>query len=413
MARHYSIEQVIHIIKIVFSILLWIIAFLGLAQPVKGRLSDSETGLPIAYAHIQSGNGKLSTVSNKLGLFELHTNSSLGDSLLITHTSYSPVRLWVSSDSIHDIKMNPDIIILDEVIVMDILGDVIEQVTQELKNSPIEYSRAFYRQITYQDSMPKEWIEAFYNISSTKNGIDKIKIDQARFARKKYDTSGVFVSHTNFSYIILCHKIYESKTEDQILRVGKPFHENFLDNYTFTVSKTFEKSEDSFVIISFKVKDKTVHPINGYGHFTYNLTKKRLIHYLIQVGHSLGMDELSDYYAGKNLSVESPLIKLEFNYHEETGLLKYIRSGYTYNLIKDEEVIPSYVQSTMIFYEESDKVFTKLREPDIKLEDVSNFENAKYKPKFWRDNPVITLTPEEKAMIATFEKENAFGTYFK
>jgi len=35
------------------------------------------------------------------------------------------------------------------------------------------------------------------------------------------------------------------------------------------------------------------------------------------------------------------------------------------------------------------------------------------KPKFWRDNPVITLTPEEKAIIATFEKENAFGTYFK
>jgi hypothetical protein len=75
--------------------------------------------------------------------------------------------------------------------------------------------------------------------------------------------------------------------------------------------------------------------------------------------------------------------------------------------------LPSRVSSKFVVYQLLDKTPKNLHSAGLELEDVSNFEEAKYKPKFWMNNPVIKRTAEEEAIIASFDKSNAFGTYFK
>ena len=55
----------------------------------------------------------------------------------------------------------------------------------------------------------------------------------------------------------------------------------------------------------------------------------------------------------------------------------------------------------------------KLLEPGSGLDFIAKLWNARYRPRFWRKNPVMKLTREEEEIIRSFKKDNAFGTYFK
>ena len=54
-----------------------------------------------------------------------------------------------------------------------------------LKNTPVEYGRGFYRQKSFRDSLPMEWIEAFYNVAYSIIGIEKIRIGSSPICKKK------------------------------------------------------------------------------------------------------------------------------------------------------------------------------------------------------------------------------------
>ena len=152
--------------------------------------------------------------------------------------------------------------------------------------------------------------------------------------------------------------------------------------------------------------------LNGYGYFIYNATKKRLVQYNAKINHALGADDVS-YDGDIEISLKNPLHEVQINFSNQSGLIEFINVRFTYDFTINNETFPSGVSSKFIVYQVQDKPHKRLKEPTLLSEDVSGFENAKYKPKFWRNNPVIKLTPEEEAIIATFEKENAFGTYFK
>uniref|UniRef100_UPI004049A87A hypothetical protein n=1 Tax=Fulvivirga sp. TaxID=1931237 RepID=UPI004049A87A len=86
---------------------------------------------------------------------------------------------------------------------------------------------------------------------------------------------------------------------------------------------------------------------------------------------------------------------------------------FTYKMKQKNQITSAQIQSNFFMYEQTSKVSSKLRGVSKDSEDVSIFENAKYRPKFWKDNPIIKRTPLEDQVIKSFEKENAFGTYFK
>lgn len=378
------------------------------------RIYDSLSSEPVSYAHIYSSEGSMTTISNELGEFEIPA-SSLVDTLIISHISYN--NDTILTRQIKDIQsvvhyLIPNTTILDEVIVFDQnIDSILVEVIDQLKNADVKYGKAFYRQVAFQDSSPTEWIEAFYNISYSKNGIKKVHVDQARFARKQKSIESIFISHTNFSILTVGTQLFTPKNPLGETRAGKPFSEDFMDKYEFSISKTFKKDGDLYLFINFE-PGEIRSPVKSYGSFIYNKSKKRLVQYNAKINHALGADDIS-YSGDDEGSMKNPYHEIQIDFSNQGGSLEFIKVRFSYDLIQNGEVFPSEVTSKFIVYQVEDKPNKRLKEPSLLSEHVSNFENAKYKPKYWRDNPIITLTPEEKVIIATFEEENAFGTYFK
>jgi len=388
------------------------------AQTISGKLLDSLTLEPISYAHIYSESFDLGTISNELGEFELNLPVKDTASLIISHIAYSPVWVSVKNDTILNIAMSKNIVYLHEVevVVNDKAFQIAEEVLASLKEAKVSYGKTFYRQLVFQDTVATEFIEAFYNVSFSLNGVDKINIEQARYARKKHSPVSVFFSFTNFSYLSVGSHIFtedKETTKNKKRAVGRPFATYFFEQYDFTLKKEYRKGTDSYVVITFKPSNELDNQVNSYGYFTYNTSQKRLVEYIASIDHALGADKISKNAVDKKLKITNPIYSWKFSFSDTENLINFILVEFNYDLLVNDEVIPSKTSSKMVFYKKSSKPHKKLREPGLALEDVSIFKNAKYKPKFWRDNPIIKRTAKENEIISSFEKNNAFGTYFK
>lgn len=386
------------------------------AQEFNGVLLDSLDQEPIVYAHISSAKTGIGTISNEKGEFAF-SSFSTSDTLTITHMGYKTIKIPFSSNrttTLNTFHLIPDMVELNEVIVSnDLVSGIVSKVISQLEKSPITFGKGFYRQTAFRGEKPTEWIEAFYNMAYSKNGIDKIKIDQARFARAKYDTESPFLTFTNFSYFSVSYQLFAPKSNSKVPSLGKPFGKDFEGGYDFYLNKQYSKQGENFYVINFEPNSTINNAINSYGTFIYNTSKELLVKYSFNVEHSLGVDDLSSYKGDKNIEIINPKYSFEINFSEDLGVLSFMTSDFNYDFIQDGIVFPSKVRSSFVFYQTLEEEPKNLRKSSLELENVSNFEKAKYRPRFWKDNPVIKLTKEEEEIINSFEKENAFGTYFK
>lgn len=402
--------------KRVTIVVVVLIAFLDIsvnAQRVV-KLLDGITNNPIPHAHIRYLKTNKGTVTNEPGEFEISEQAE-EDSLEISHIGYDrkivSSKKLVNGDSLYLI---PNIILLDEVHVYALKGrDIAEKIVDRLRSSKIQFGKAFYRQIALKDDNATEWIEAFYDISYSENGIHKVFLDQARFARKTLGLSGdLFISHTNFSILTIGTQLYSPKDPSGSTGSGKPFSEDFISKYDFTVSDMYSSGKYSYVIVNYRPVDELTGIVTSYGKFIYNITNDQLVQYNAIVEHALGADQIN-YRGDAQLSLKNPRHQIQIDFSELTGAIQFINVKFSYDLVEDNEIHPSEVVSKFVVYSYQEKPHKKLSTPTLFTEHVKNFEDAKYRPKFWKDNPIIKLTPAEEKIIETFERENAFGTYFK
>jgi hypothetical protein len=385
-------------------------------QSISGSLIDVNSGEPISFAYILASQSKKATISNDNGDFEISGLSTDQDTLVISHLAYHTIRKTIigeSSTSTMTIYLDPREIALDEIMVTDIaMEDIAVNVMNVLKNSTIEYGSAFYRQTAFIDSTATEWIEAFYDIAYSSSGVDKIKIDQARFARIRYDSTNLYISFTNFSYLTVGNLIYSPARGMDTSRIVKPFGEDFFEEYNFYLDKQYTLNSNRYVVIRFEPITKLLKSIYFYGNFIFNVTQNKLVQYTGEIDNALGTDEFNAN-SRNDIELKNPKHFFQFKFSEISGNIEAILVDYTFDLIHNGMVLPSRVSSKFVVYQLLDKSPKNLRSAGLELEDVSNFEKAKYKPKFWMNNPIIKRTAEEEAIIASFDKSNAFGTYFK
>ncbi|MCH7399025.1 carboxypeptidase-like regulatory domain-containing protein [Belliella sp. DSM 107340] len=404
--------------KIALCLLIMFLFTLAYGQKIDGFLIDEHSKEPVSYAHIYSSQSKKGTLSNEKGQFEL-SGLSENDTLFISHTGYESYNKFLTKDCFQSgltINLKPKEIVLDEITVFSTdVEEIVQRVMDYLRYNRINYKKGFYRQSAYMNDNATEWIEAFYDVAISANGIQEIKIDQARFARIKFNPEIIFFSHVNFSYMTVGNVLYSPISDDTFNRMMKPFGENFTHKYQFNIEQVYSEANQEFIVVKFEPKPEfaETNAIFTYGEFTFNTTTNQLIKYMAYIDHSLGAADIRGYTGTKIIEVKNPSHSFEFVFSEKSGEIDYISVNYKYDLIQNGKIIPSKVSSIFFTYEVLEKKPKNLRQPNIELESVKNFERAKYKPKFWKDNPVVKLTAEEEAIIASFERENAFGTYFK
>jgi hypothetical protein len=404
--------------KLIVFLLLMFCFTSSFSQKITGVLLDEDSKEAISYAHIYASQSEKGTLSNEKGEFEL-SGLFENDTLIISHIGYKSFNKVLKQEyfqTIITVNLKPKEIVLDEITVLSTdVEEIVLRAMDYLKNSSVIYKKGFYRQSAFQNDIATEWIEAFYDIAISANGIKEIKIDQARFARRKFNPENLFFSHVNFSYLTVGNVLYSPSSDDTLNRVMKPFNEDFTHKYQFDIEQVYSIDNQEFLVVKFEPKPEFAE--NGgiftYGKFTFNVTKNQLLKYQTSIDHSLGAADIKGYTGSKTIEVKNPLHYFEFVFSEKTGEIDYISVNYKYDFIQNGKIIPSKVSSIFFTYELLKTKPKNLREPNIELESVKNFERAKYKPKFWKDNPVLKLTSEDELIIASFERDNAFGTYFK
>lgn len=380
------------------------------SQIINIVLIDSLSKEPVPFAHISFPERSKGIVTNENGEFILEA-SELPVEICISHIAFLNKKIILSSDTLTNIGLSPNVRVLDEIVVNASAYTLANKIFKKLKEEKPEvyYGKAFYRQLAVHDTLPTEFIEAFYDLSTQYDGIKQVAIEQARFARKVGDPEKqLYLKYSNFSYLSTGFSLYAEANSSSI---GRPFGEDFFNNYHFSILKTYLKHGEEFVVLDFKPENNH-HNLMGAGQIVYNKSKGKIMQYTMTLDHALGVDANTNK-ANSEMRLLEPQHKWIISFDEDHAYPTLIQVFFTYKLKQNDNIAKARVQSNFLVYEQTEKASKKLRAVEKDAENISIFENAKYRPNFWKDNPIIKRTPEEDKVINTFEEQNAFGTYFK
>lgn len=162
--------------KYILRFLLLIISFSAQAQTaIKSKLTDSNNN-PVAFANIYIPESKKSTLSNETGDFYIIINPNIDKTLIISHLSYQPVEIKITSDFPKYILLKEGSLQLNEVVIgKEITGyDIAFKVIENLKdNHDIDpaYYEYFTRVVQYDDNWKEiDLIQEYYGKLKHKAG---------------------------------------------------------------------------------------------------------------------------------------------------------------------------------------------------------------------------------------------------
>jgi hypothetical protein len=391
--------------------LLILLSLFGLeskSQSIIGSINDSLTNEPITYAHIHNPETKQSTYSNENGEFEI-SYVKPSDYFVISHISYGTHKIWVTSDiTNYAVQLSPRSTELNEIIITDLDPHQLVQkaLKHAIKNQKTrQNAKSFYRQTTWNDTICTEMHEVFYYLTTSNQGIEKWGVNQARFASKKSLKNNKYFRFTNISALVKNLGIYRErkKVNNVILPVTNASEEHYLMGITST-------SDDGVIGIECIAKPGVSMPIfEGKIYLTrdYKLLRMKGV-----IDDDLGLLSDDPNYIFKDVKFA---IDISFsNAADGIPLLEYVNIDFESNIFKNnkkKQVLN--INSSLFVYEYIDdlkgvKLF-KSKESNIKQDDRDLIKQAKYNPKFWKDNPIVKRTIPEEEAANTFDQNNSFG----
>lgn len=125
---------------------------------IAGIITDSQDKSPLPYASVHIKNSPIGTITNEQGEFVLNIpNNLIKDSLLVDFLGYSTFRASIASlnnRKKNNIELQPDLHLLQEVVISANKGNVLRIIYEALTNIPNTHHnyplmyRAFYREMS-------------------------------------------------------------------------------------------------------------------------------------------------------------------------------------------------------------------------------------------------------------------------
>lgn len=168
-------------------LLLFFISFNTIAQTaIKSKLTDVNNN-PVAFANIYIPESKKTTLSNESGDFYIVINPETDKTIIISHLSYQPVQIKITSSFPKNIVLEEGSLQLNEVVIgKQITGyDIALKVVENLKeNHDVDpaYYEYFTRVVQYDDNWKEiDMIQEYYGkLKHTGNHDNKALIYKSR-----------------------------------------------------------------------------------------------------------------------------------------------------------------------------------------------------------------------------------------
>lgn len=376
--------------SILYVFLLMIIPFLGFAQKIRGKITDEETNLGIAYVTVQT-DAEHKTITNENGEFELKV-MALPCAINISHVSYQPVKVNANDENLLNIKLKGVALTLNDVVVgnygLSIMQSTYDRVKTNLEES--QYARAFLRQIAYENDKPTYLNEVYFNADWKKYGLLKWLPTESRYLK-----GDSHISYSNLSYSALIFSGYLSNSQ-----CIKPLSPKLDSAYSFKIKSTYKLGNDEIAVIScaLKIKTNKVYFEGDYYVNTetfeilkldgalknFNLTSKGLM------GVRLKSVDLVSLYSASNTGKTV----LDFSNLVFKSTITVFGIG-----TKTTEL-----SNTLYMIDYKDIYNKDLKELQVKTDDVKMTKSMSYNPQFWQENQTIKRTAKEEEAVKILEE---------
>lgn len=378
---------------------------------ISGIIIDNATGEPIPYCNIAVESSITGTASNELGEFFIDVGA-LPIKLVFSHLNYEKYQLVVSETSDLTIKLAPLTNILDEVVVTDSREDkyaleLARKVFQKADQNSYERKngKAFYRQKSKNGDAYSEFSEIIYDIHYTSRAPWDWEILEGRYALKPGG-----VRNINFTLLSRVLTPLQPAIQDIIF----PLHDDFESFYNVRIVQHISSGDDKIAVLWFKPKKNLKIPI-----FDAEVYVNTTSHDILKIVGNITHDKLKLVrLTEKNSSLKDYSLSYEVAYREDSvfkSIIDYVKIDQEYDFYeKDSLESHSSTTSNLTFFEhytptkrkKSRRQFRKNKSDWQKLDEIG------YNKKFWEDNPIVKRTPVEEDVIASFEKDQAFGSIF-
>ena len=379
---------------------------------LKGKVIDMKTGEPIPFCNVIIDGTYIGTSTNEEGNFIIKVGS-IPIKLVFTHLNYENKTLEVTSEAFEAlVKLTPNVNLLNEVVITNQSDkqalELAQRAYYKIKEEKAKvYGKAFYRQKSRNAEKYVELAEIIYDIEYDHDGINDWEILEGRYALNNEKS----VTNKNFTLLTPLMKLTQPNTNDLIFPLN-PQMESF---YKINIKNTIKSGEDLIAVLSFTPKKKLDIPV-----FEGDVYISKTTFDVLKVSSSVFRDDFKlTKLTSKNSSWKNYKYSYEINYKKDplsnVLLLDFIKLDQNFEYyLEDQFQFDVSTTSNLTFFEhytpaKGKKLGGKYRKTKS---DWERLNDIGYNKAFWDNNPIVQRTPVEEEIIASFEKDKAFGTIF-
>jgi len=221
-------------------------------EKIEGHVYDQQTGESIPLVNVIIEDKDRGTFTNILGEFELRVDS-LPVSLIFSHVGYKRLVKEIRLEA-KDLEIPLQIAVLDTLRVSarndSKLYKLLKKAllrTQQNQNED-HFGRAFYRQLSKNDTTYTELYEIFYDTKFNVNGIEDWALQEGRYALVDKAIAGNFVFNKNFTLINRIFPIIQPEIDLFIT----PIQPNTINFFDIRTEKIIRADDREVGVFSFK-----------------------------------------------------------------------------------------------------------------------------------------------------------------
>lgn len=383
-----------------------------------GTVIDGTDQLEIPYVNVVVAGSNRGTFTNDIGEFVLKVDS-LPISLVISHVGYDKQEIRISDEQ-QPIQVLLVPSMLQSVTITSKRAnknkDIIEKALERTRESARKnhYGKAFYRQLSKNDSTYNELYEIFYDTRFNADGINDWAIEQGRYALLEKFKGQRFVFNKNFTLINRIFPIIHPDTKEYL----SPVRPDGLYYFDIEMKRSFIQSNDrEIAVVGFRPKPNVVKDIPAMtGELYIDLKTYDILKLSGRFENtSLGIISLKGEGEFENYVLH---YDIEFKPDEEGDLLiDYIKIKQTADVVYESYPLRKIETNALLSFYEHYKPLDRKRKKlggrlRFKRSDREKINKLDYDPVFWRENPIVKRTPIEEEVIATFEKDRQFGSIY-
>ncbi|WP_316803093.1 carboxypeptidase-like regulatory domain-containing protein [Pedobacter nototheniae] len=366
------------------------IPLLGLAQKIKGKITDEDTYSGVAYVTVQT-DANHKTITNENGEFELKV-SALPCAINISHVSYQPLTVNINDESLLNIKLKAVTLTLNDIVVGNYALSIMQSAYNRVKINLEEphYAMAFLRQIAYENDKPTYLNEVYFNAEWKTYGLLKWVPTESRYL--KGDTH---ISYSNLSYSTLIFSGYLSND-----RCIKPLSPKLDSAYSFKIKNTYKLGNEEIAIISCALKIKT-NRVYFEGDYYVNTETFEIL-------------KLDGVLKNFNLTSKGLMgIKLKsvnlVSQYSTNGIEKTVLD-FSSLIFKSKVTVlgigtKTTELSNTLYMIDYNNIYNKgLKQLQVKTDDVKMTQSMSYNPQFWQENQTIKRTAKEEEAVKILEQ---------